>query len=225
MFTLCKLHVWFTFTVGTIVVQGDIDPRAPCLGNTSLPILNNGGTNEQVVLVSSAVLVSTNASSACYRLIEVWCGKAPSNEVRVCFYPNTLSVGGCPTNAILVLKGEQGLPATWLMAVGGDASLGIRPYSLEKWNEIKHQNPEHLLQSRPEDRITKAKAMHIALNAVTQEGYPRDHESLQCNAVRYDFGWIVDVTLLLPDGRSIIGSDILIRVGDDGRIKTYNHGM
>ena len=187
--------------------------------------MDAGCTNQQIHLIASAQLVSNNPSSASYKLSEVWYGVMATNVVRVLFCQDTVMSGGCPRQAILILEKEDGWPSDWLVAIGWDASLGCLPYSDNKWSEVKHTKLAELSQTRPENRIAKGEAIDIAFKAVSREGRPNKEETLKCEARRYNFGWIVNVTFILENGKVVIGSDVSIRIGDDGRIKEYQHGL
>jgi hypothetical protein len=190
--------------------------------------LDDGLKKQPIVLIASGLLVSTDASfpgSCSYRLMDVWYGRSSTNVVSVWFNRNTVPGEGCPTNAILILQKGEGSATNFLFALGDDASLGILPYSVDKWNEIKSRTPAELSQTRPEDRISRDKALDIALKAVAKEGRPRSDETLKCDAIRYNFGWDVYVTFVQRDGKMIIGGDVVIRIGDDGKLKDYQHGL
>lgn len=194
-------------------------------GETDWPIKENIATNQQIVVVANGILISETNNSCSYKLLDVWYGVVPTNVVRVVFCPDTFPKTGFPEKAILILEKAECFPANWLFALGEDASLGVLPYSAERWSEIKKTSLAVLSQTPVDRRITRDKAIVLATERVTKEGRPRNGEIMQCDALRNNFGWTVYVTFMQQSNRFIIGDDIIILVGDDGKIKSYQHGL
>ena len=222
-----RLNQWSLVFV-VCALAGVCHPHAACLGASVTNAAPAAKSNWQNGVIATAMLISTSQSTATYKLIDIWHGSTASNVVRVIFYPKTVPKGGCPERAILLLEKvekEDGWPSNWLFAIGRDAALGCLPYSEERWAEIRRHSPSVWMQTREENRIAESKAIEIATKELLSERLPNDGETMHSEARRYNFGWSVDFSFILKDGHSVLGSDVTIIVGDDGRVKVHEHGL
>ena len=218
---------WFSVLI-FFILTGFLHPRVAYSEYLKTSIESAADSNQQMCVIATAVLLSTNVSAAKYKIMDVCHGYVPSNVVRISFYPKTVPREGLPKKAILILDKsdpDDGLFASWFIVRGYDVALGCLPYSESSWNKIRSQPFSILMQTREEDRIAKSKAIEIATQDLLRERLPKDGERMHCEAYRYNFGWKVCFSFELKNGRQIIGSDITIVIGDDGRVKDVSHGL
>lgn len=156
-----------------------------------------------------------------YRVDTLERGTIATNRVTVLGCSATVS-GSPPERAILVLS-RPSMPGTWY-AVGDDFRRGVVPDTPENRTLIVNASDALLLDNPRPRQLPKERAEAIILrryNSESQLGPRPDRIKL----TRVEFGWRAYLTFANAVGEVAIGSDLFVRITDDGEIISWHRGM
>ena len=156
-----------------------------------------------------------------YRVDKLERGTVATNLLTVLGCSTTVT-GSPPERAILVLS-RPSMPGAWY-AVGDDFRRGVVPDTPENRTLIVNASNALLLDNPRPRRLPKERAEALILrrcNSESQLGPRPDRIKL----TRVEFGWRACLTFANAVGEVAIGSELFVRITDDGEIISWHRGL